>query len=431
MDNQYNNYNLNDSYQSYEEYKETHKEKKSSGKTLLLGILLGVMITVLLGGVSVFYLAGSGHFHVSADGQIYVTNTSFSELTGIGSKVVYKLNALSSVLNNKFYFENVDEDVAADNIYKAYLASFGDKYTVYYTPEEYKALMESTTGTFYGIGAVCQKSDEAGVLIVEPYEDAPAYKAGIRKGDRVIEVDGRDISDMDLSAAVALIKGDKGTQVRLTVIRDGSRMEFEITRDAVDVKTVDYEMQEDGIGYIIISQFDDVTTKQFKEAVLELQKQDMKGLVIDVRSNPGGVLSVVVDILDEIVPKGLIVYTDDVNGNRKEYSGKSDNELNVPIAVLVDGNSASASEIFAGTMQDYGKAAIIGTQTFGKGIVQTIQPLTDGSAIKYTIAKYYTAKGQDIHGHGVTPDIVVEYDGNENGDNQYDAAMEYVKSQIR
>ena len=142
-------------------------------------------------------------------------------------------------------------------------------------------------------------------------------------------------------------------------------------------------------------------------------------------------LSVVVDIVDEIVPKGLIVYTEDVDGNRKEYNGKSSNELGIPIAVLVDGNSASASEIFAGALQDYGKAKIIGTQTFGKGIVQTIQPLTDGSAIKYTIAKYYTPKGQEIHGHGVTPDIVVEYDGSVDSDNQYDAAMDYVKSQLK
>ena len=375
-------------------------------------------------------LVGTGFFHISADG-IYVTGTSSDDSDGIGSKVEAKLNALDSVLSNKFYFDDVDDEKAANSIYKAYLSSYGDKYTVYYTPEEYKSLVESTSGTFYGIGAVCQKSDEGGIVIVEPYEDAPAYKAGIRKGDRVIKVDGKDIMDMDLSAAVALIKGDKGTKVTLTVIRDGQTMDISIKRDAVNIKTVDYEMREDSIGYIVISQFDDVTMEQFKSALTDLQNQGMKGLIIDVRSNPGGVLSVVVDIVDEIVPKGLIVYTEDVDGNRKEYNGKSSNELSIPIAVLVDGNSASASEIFAGALQDYGKAKIIGTQTFGKGIVQTIQPLTDGSAIKYTIAKYYTPKGQDIHGHGVTSDIVVEYDGSVDSDNQYDAAMDYVKSQLK
>ncbi len=437
MDNQYNNnynqnngYNQNDNYQSYEEYKRNTPKKKSSVGSLLLGILLGIIISVTLVVAGLTGLVGSGFFHISTDG-IYVTGTSSNDSDGIGSKVEAKLNALNSVLSDKFYFDNVDDETAANNIYKAYLSSYGDKYTVYYTPEEYKSLMESTSGTFYGIGAVCQKSDEGGIVIVEPYSNAPAYKAGVRKGDRVIKVDGKDIMDMDLSAAVALIKGDKGTQVKLTVVRDGQTMDFSITRNAVNIKTVDYEMREDSIGYIIISQFDDVTTEQFKDALNDLQNQGMKGLVIDVRSNPGGVLSVVVDIVDQIVPKGLIVYTEDVDGNRKEYNGKSNNELSIPIAVLVDGNSASASEIFAGALQDYGKAKIIGTQTFGKGIVQTIQPLTDGSAIKYTIAKYYTPKGQDIHGHGVTPDIVVEYDSNADGDNQYDAAMDYVKSQLK
>lgn len=437
MDNQYNNnynqnngYNQNNNNQSYDEYKRNTPKKKSSVGSLLLGILLGIIISVTLVVAGLTGLVGSGFFHISADG-IYVTGTSSNDSDGIGSKVEAKLNALDSVLSNKFYFDDVDDEKAANSIYKAYLSSYGDKYTVYYTPEEYKSLVESTSGTFYGIGAVCQKSDEGGIVIVEPYEDAPAYKAGIRKGDRVIKVDGKDIMDMDLSAAVALIKGDKGTQVTLTVVRDGQTMDISIKRDAVNIKTVDYEMREDSIGYIVISQFDDVTTEQFKNALNDLQNQGMKGLIIDVRSNPGGVLSVVVDIVDQIVPKGLIVYTEDVDGNRKEYNGKSSNELSIPIAVLVDGNSASASEIFAGALQDYGKAKIIGTQTFGKGIVQTIQPLTDGSAIKYTIAKYYTPKGQDIHGHGVTPDIVVEYDSNADGDNQYDAAMDYVKSQLR
>ena len=437
MDNQYNSnynqnngYNQNNNYQSYDEYKQNKPEKKSSVGSLLLGILLGIIISVTLVVAGLTGLVGTGFFHISADG-IYVTGTSSDDSDGIGSKVEAKLNALDSVLSNKFYFDDVDDEKAANSIYKAYLSSYGDKYTVYYTPEEYKSLVESTSGTFYGIGAVCQKSDEGGIVIVEPYEDAPAYKAGIRKGDRVIKVDGKDIMDMDLSAAVALIKGDKGTKVTLTIIRDGQTMDISIKRDAVNIKTVDYEMREDSIGYIVISQFDDVTTEQFKSALTDLQNQGMKGLIMDVRSNPGGVLSVVVDIVDEIVPKGLIVYTEDVDGNRKEYNGKSSNELSIPIAVLVDGNSASASEIFAGALQDYGKAKIIGTQTFGKGIVQTIQPLTDGSAIKYTIAKYYTPKGQDIHGHGVTPDIVVEYGGSVDSDNQYDAAMEYVKSQLK
>ena len=338
---------------------------------------------------------------------------------------------MDSVLDT-FYFDDVDEETAKDNIYKAYLSSYGDKYTVYYTADEYKSLLESTTGKFSGIGAVCQKMDNGTILITEAYEEAPAYKAGIRKGDYVSKVEGQDITDIDLSTAVALIKGEKGTSVHLEVIRDDTTFECDVVRDDIDIRTVSYSMRENDIGYILISQFDTVTTNQFKSALDDLTAQGMKGLVIDIRSNPGGVLGTVVDMLDEILPDGLIVYTQDKDGNKTEYKGSNKNELTVPLAVLVDGNSASASEIFAGAVQDYGIGKIIGTQTFGKGIVQTIRPMTDGSAIKYTIAKYFTPKGQDIHGNGVTPDIVIEYEPSDDGsvDNQLEAAMDYVKSQI-
>lgn len=338
---------------------------------------------------------------------------------------------MNSVLSNKFYFDQADEEKSADSIYKAYLSSYDDKYTVYYTADEYKKLMESTSGKFYGVGALCSINESGGVMVLDAFEDGPAYKAGVRDGDVVIKVDDTDITGMDLSSAVALIKGDKGTQVNLTIVRDDKTYVFSIIRDEIITKTVDYKMMENSIGYIQISQFDEVTTEQFKEALTDLNNQGLKGLIVDIRSNPGGLLNVVVDIVDEIIPKGLIVYTDDVNGNRKEYNGSSDNEITVPMAVLVDGNSASAAEIFAGAVQDYGKGKIIGTQTFGKGIVQTIQPLTDGSAIKYTIAQYYTPKGQVIQGNGVTPNMVVELPKDATEDLQLDAALEYVKGELR
>lgn len=235
---------------------------------------------------------------------------------------------------------------------------------------------------------------------------------------------------MDLSVAVALIKGEKGTDVNLTVMRNGEKLSFTVTRDKIDIKTVSSEVIENNIGYIYISQFDDVTTEQFKTAVDDLQKQGITGLVIDIRNNPGGVLNTVVDMLDYILPNGLIVYTETKSGKRQEYSGSDNHELNISMAVLVNGNSASASEIFAGAMQDYDKAQIIGTQTFGKGIVQTIRPLTDGSAVKYTIAKYFTPKGQDIHGKGVTPDSIVELPDDATEDVQLKAAVEYLNGKM-
>lgn len=427
MDNQ----NYGPVYGSYDEYKKNNSKKKSSVPTLLLGVLLGAFITVTLCVLGVSQLVSKGYIHLGVNGEIYVTGTASDESEGIGSKVAGKLNALNSVLSNKFYFDQADEEKSADSIYKAYLSSYDDKYTVYYTADEYKKLMESTSGKFYGVGALCSINESGGVMVLDAFEDGPAYKAGVRDGDVVIKVDDTDITGMDLSSAVALIKGDKGTQVNLTIVRDDKTYVFSIIRDEIITKTVDYKMMENSIGYIQISQFDEVTTEQFKEALTDLNNQGLKGLIVDIRSNPGGLLNVVVDIVDEIIPKGLIVYTDDVNGNRKEYNGSSDNEITVPMAVLVDGNSASAAEIFAGAVQDYGKGKIIGTQTFGKGIVQTIQPLTDGSAIKYTIAQYYTPKGQVIQGNGVTPDMVVELPKDATEDLQLDAALEYVKGELR
>lgn len=427
MDNQ----NYSHEYGSYDEYKKNNPKKKSSVPMLLLGVLLGAFITVSVVVYGVSYFNSRGYVHFGTNGEIYVTGTATDESDGIGSKVEGKLNALNSVLSNKFYFDQADEEKAADNIYKAYLSSYGDKYTVYYTADEYKKLMESTTGKFYGVGALCSLNEAGGVTVLDAFDDGPAYKAGVRDGDIVIKVDDTDITGMDLSSAVALIKGEKGTQVKLTVLRDKETLTFSIIRDEITTPTVDYKMLDNSIGYIQISQFDEVTTEQFKSALTDLKNQGLKGLIVDIRSNPGGLLNVVVNIVDEIIPKGLIVYTDDVNGNRKEYNGSSDSELTIPMAVLVNENSASAAEIFAGAVQDYGKGKIIGTQTYGKGIVQTIQPLTDGSAIKYTIAKYYTPKGQDIQGNGVTPDIVVELPQDSTEDVQFNAALEYVKGELR
>lgn len=370
-----------------------------------------------------------GYLHIGINGDVYIQSDAVTDESGIGSEVEAKLNAIDSVLDS-FYFEEVDDEKAKDSIYKAYLSSYGDKYTVYYTADEYKKLTETTNGTFSGIGAVCQISSEGGILLVDVYESGAGYKAGLRSGDRIIQVDGTDVTDMDLSSAVALVKGEKGTQVGLKIVRDGATSDYTVVRDEIEVQTVNYAITEDNIGYISVSQFENVTAKQFKAAIEELKSEGAKGIIIDIRNNPGGLLTTVISMLKDILPNGLIVYTEDKDGNRKEYSDNDNEELDMPLAVLVNGNSASASEIFAGAIQDYGKGVIVGTQTFGKGIVQTVKPLTDGSAIKFTIAKYFTPKGQDIHGKGVTPDVVVEYDKDAYEDTQISAALESVRAQI-
>lgn len=407
------------------------RKKKSQG--FASGMIIGavsafIAVILLILSVAAVCIA-KGYIHIGVNGDVYIQSDAVTDSDGIGSEVEGKLNAIDSVLES-FYFGDVDDETAKDNIYKAYLSSYGDKYTMYYTADEYKALKESTNGKFYGIGAVCQLSGEGGVLLVDVYDNGAGYQAGLRSGDRVVNVDGRDITDMELSSAVALIKGDKGTSVTLEVIRGTERLTFSAVRDAVEAKTVSYTLLDNNIGYLSISQFEEVTTKQFKAAVEDLQSQGMKGLVIDIRNNPGGLLDTVVGMLKYMLPDGLIVYTEDKQGNRKEYKGQDNDEFNLPLAVIVNGNSASASEIFAGAIQDYGKGTIIGTQTYGKGIVQTVKPLTDGSAIKFTIAKYFTPKGQDIHGKGVTPDMVVEYDTDADVDTQLDAAIKNVEAQI-
>lgn len=407
------------------------RKKKSQGfaSGMIIGAVSAFMAVILLILSVAAVCIAKGYIHIGVNGDVYIQSDAVTDSDGIGSEVEGKLNAIDSVLES-FYFGDVDDETAKDNIYKAYLSSYGDKYTMYYTADEYKALKESTNGKFYGIGAVCQLSGEGGVLLVDVYDNGEGYQAGLRSGDRVVNVDGRDITDMELSSAVALIKGDKGTSVTLEVIRGTERLTFSVVRDAVEAKTVSYTLLDNNIGYLSISQFEEVTTKQFKAAVEDLQSQGMKGLVIDIRNNPGGLLDTVVGMLKYMLPDGLIVYTEDKQGNRKEYKGQDNDEFNLPLAVLVNGNSASASEIFAGAIQDYGKGTIIGTQTYGKGIVQTVKPLTDGSAIKFTIAKYFTPKGQDIHGKGVTPDMVVEYGTDADVDTQLDAAIKNVEAQI-
>ena len=425
--------NISDKDQKSETHARSGKEdgndhRFSSGVTL--GIFAGFIFTITLALLVLGFFYNAGYLHFG-NGEIYVQDSHTSDDDGIGSKVESKLNTLDSILSNGFYFSDVDEDTAADSIYKAYLDSYDDKYTVYYTSDEYKKMTESITGTFYGIGAVCQKNKEDGsILLPTVYEDGAAYKAGIRSGDCITKIDGQDVTDLEVSEAVALIKGKKGTAVWLEVKRKDELFTVKATRAEVTEQTVSSKLMDNNVGYIQISQFDTVTTKQFQSAYKDLQDQGMKSLVVDLRYNPGGSLKTVVDILDELLPNGTIVYTEEKSGKKTENKGSNSDEINIPMAVLVNGYSASASEIFAGAVQDYEKGRIIGTQTFGKGIVQTTKPLSDGSAIKYTMAKYYTPKGQDIQGKGVTPDQVVDLPDDSTEDLQLNAAKQYLKTEM-
>jgi carboxyl-terminal processing protease len=354
---------------------------------------------------------------------------------------VDKLTFLEMLVDN-YYLEGVDPKVYADGIYKGFIGSLNDPYSTYYTAEEYKALMESSSGVYHGIGATVSQNVKTGVItIVKPFKTGPAYEAGLLPGDIIYMVEGEEVTGVDLTEVVSKMKGEEGTKVRISILREGETkpMEFTITRRQIEVPTIEYQMLDNKIGYIVISEFDEITVSQFKEAIDKLEEKGMRGLVIDVRNNPGGLLEAVCRMLDRLLPKGLLVYTEDKYGNRVEEKAEDAQKLKVPLAVIINGQSASASEIFAGAVQDYEIGTIVGTTSFGKGIVQKVIPLTDGTAVKLTISKYFTPKGRNIHGTGITPDVEIEL--NEEllkeieipieKDNQLQKAIETVEEKIK
>lgn len=319
-----------------------------------------------------------------------------------------KAELIESVINDE-YLEEIDEDKLESFMYKGLVAGLGDPYSTYYTKEEYDKLTVETEGHYKGIGAVMQQDMKTGeVIIGRCYENAPGAKAGLLPGDILLEVQGESIYGMELTEVVKKIKSAEDEIAHIKVLRNEEELEFEIKLEVVEVPAVEYEMLDDSIGYIALYEFTEVTEPQYEKAFEDLKEQGMERLIVDLRGNPGGLLSSVCGVLENILPEGLIVYTEDKNGKRNEYTCSGENPLDMPLAVLVNGNSASASEIFAGAIQDYEIGKLVGTTTFGKGIVQKPVRLSDGSAVKLTISKYYTPKGRNIHGTGIEPDVEVK-----------------------
>lgn len=385
-------------------------------KGFIKGALTGALLTLL-----VVSLAACGLQHIN-EGII-------------SSDTETKLSYLKKLIDET-YLHDVKEKDLNEGIYKGYVEGLGDQYSAYYDKKETKELTESLDGSFSGIGAVMTQDASSGVItITRVYDDSPAKKAGIKTGDILYRVEEKTVTGKDLDKVVSWIKGKKGTKVNLTLLRgtNSDKIKVTATRDVINVETVKYKVLENQIGYISISEFDSVTGAQFAKALKQLQKKNIEGLVVDLRNNPGGSLSTVCDILDSILPKGLIVYTKDKNGKKEEYTSDEKHRLNLPMSVLVNGQSASASEIFAGAVQDYGKAEIIGTQTYGKGVVQNLFDLKDGTCVKLTTSEYFTPKGRNIDGKGITPDVKIEYKYNAKdpkADNQLDKAVSVVKDKI-
>ncbi len=336
-----------------------------------------------------------------------------------------KTKKIEDYIDKYFYFDE-DGEKQEESYFDGIMEGLDDPYSCYYTKEEYDRMKEDDSGSFSGIGATLQQDVETGVVVVvKPMKGNPAEKAGVLAEDKIVQVDETELTtDMDLDSVVSIIRGPKGSTVHLKIYRDSDKKyhEFDIVRDDIKVDTVEYsKIEEANIGYIYVSQFINTTAEDFMAAVDDLQSQGVESLVIDMRSNPGGFVKAATTMADYLVEDDLLADGAEKNGlllQTKDKNGKVDDEIvcqdghsvDLPMVVLVNGNTASASEIFTGIMKDYKKATIIGTKTYGKGIVQQVIPLDDGSAIKITIAKYFIPSGTDIHKVGIEPDKVVEYE---------------------
>ena len=356
----------------------TEERKNMKNKEFKKGIAIGVASTLVV----------TGTVFASYQKMLFPKGNALSDV-----KTVQKLNYLEELID-KEYLDEKDESSLREGLYAGLFAGLKDPYSTYYTAEQYKELNTSNEGSYVGIGAVLQKDDAGGAKIIQLYEGGPGEQAGLKKGDVIKAVDGADVTDKETSDIASMVReNEEKTRDVKVEIRD------------VEIQTVSHEMLSEDTGYIRISEFSEVTSDQYKKAFADLKDQGMKKLVVDLRDNPGGLLTAVCGVLRQILPEGLIVYTEDKNGKREEETCDGKNELDMPLAVLVNGNSASASEIFAGAVKDYGIGTIVGTTTYGKGVVQTIHSLTDGSAVKITIAKYFTPKGNDINKKGINPDV--------------------------
>ena len=396
------------------------------------GALVGALLTAFAGLIIVGMSLGIfliGRTAIDGPQQAAESNQAENQDGSLDlNRITKKITTLQQIID-KYYLFDEDTTKVEDWIYKGMMYGLNDPYTTYYTAEEYQKLSEDTEGEYHGIGVTISQNRSTGIItVIKVFKDTPAAEAGMRPGDVLYKVGDMEVTGMDMDILVKdYIKGKDGSEVALTVFRqdEGEYVDLKMERRNVTVQTVEYQMLEDHVGYIAVSQFDVVTAGQFKAAVDDLEKQGMKKLLVDLRNNPGGVLDAVVGMLDYILPDDLmiegdkdlvrtnpeatlLVYMADKNGKGGQEYASDGHSLDIPMAVLVNGESASASEVFTGAMKDYGRATVVGTKTFGKGIVQNLIPLDNGTAIKMTTAHYYTPSGFDLHGKGIEPDVEVE-----------------------
>lgn len=363
-------------------------------KMWLKGFLQGVTGSILVMG-GVFYL-------------------QYGALPLIGDSVVTGNSAHKAARIEKLveenYLEETDSDTLAEGMYAGMMASLQDSYSGYFSEENYKRLMEFTEGKYTGIGLTMQQDQETKeITVYDCYAGSPAEKAGVKKGDMIYKVGDRLASEMSVTEVANEIKNGNVEEVKFTIKRGEEEIEVTIIPDTVEIPVVNSRMLKNKQGYVQIKEFTEGTPEQFRIAYEGLKKENMKGMIIDLRNNPGGLLTSVCETLEQILPEGMIVYTEDKYGNRDEHTCEGKTPIEIPLVVLINEESASAAEIFAGAVKDHQIGTLAGTTTFGKGIVQKTYALGDGSAVKMTVSKYYTPKGVNIHGEGIHPDVEVKW----------------------
>lgn len=420
-------------------------ENRENKNRFWKGVLVGALVTAFAGLIVVGLATG-----ILLIGRTTIQNQGSSVQIGTDGNakkkvldmehIESKIGLIQQIIDQYFLFDENVENVE-DGIYSGLVDGLDDPYSVYYSKEDYKKMQENTTGIYCGIGVMVSQDRTTGVItIVKVFKDTPGFEAGMQPGDLLYKVEDTEVTGIDLDLVVSnYIKGEEGTKVKVTVLHPESREyeDMEIERKKIEVPTVEHKMLEDNIGYIAVSQFDEITPAQFKSAINDLQEKGMERMIVDLRSNPGGLLDSVVEMLDYVLPDGLLVYTADKDGKGDKYYSKDGHELDIPMTVLVNGNSASASEVFAGAIRDFKWGKLVGTKTFGKGIVQNLMPLGDGTAVKMTVAHYFTPSGFDLHGKGLEPDVEVELDEGlktkaviePEEDNQLKKAVEVVKNE--
>lgn len=411
-----------------EVFEQQNKRQLSDGGKFFAGLIVGIFSSVLVACVG--YVGYQIQQRVESGARdSWQVNAGGSGLDGKLSDIVSdKVDTLEYMIEKYYYKDDISREELENGIYQGLMDAVGDPYTSYFNASDFSTFMEQTTGAYYRIGAyVAQDTERNYPKINSPIPGSPAEEVGLRPNDIIYEVEGESTYGMDLDKVVSLIKGEEGTTVRMTIYRDGEYMEMAVQRRQVEIPTVEQKMLEDGMAYIRIIEFDEVTPSQFEQALETSRGSGMKGLVLDLRGNPGGSVNAVVDIARMLLPKGLVVYTEDKYGKQEQYSCDGNNEFELPLVVLIDGNSASASELLSGAIQDYEKGTLVGTTTFGKGIVQQMLTLRDGSAIKITISSYFTPKGRNIHGISIEPDVVCPFDGEAYYGNGYDNQLEKAK----